>query len=1324
MSDVDLFLIQAQLDIDRAFSDVDTKSRYLYAQQRQLLFEHQDTLKQIEEQNKRGQENTQKHAKQTREELGYLAKQVEEVKHRLIEAFSIGAIEEFARRSIDGFAEFNRAMRVTQETLGKTESQMREMEEQLASLQAATGRYKGAFAGPQRDFNEGLKGMGVDVKELFTVSVMSQELLGAKITDMNAIIQTQIRNLKRPVEEVEADMSYLTHTIQGTGAAFTSMMPQIQRSTDVMGLSGKDLLKTFDDLFRIVNQGFGGDQQAAMQQVTSIYQKYLTDPKFGIEIEKIKSSGGGAKEVWDKIIERTREYLKHPDLMLKQGFTTDQIEALKLIEANGTKAIDTNTNVGKSFESVSKQFMRSVDDPLGRLNALKGAAIETKDAAGSLFTTLGQPVFEKMTRDILDAQKLLDDVNSKLPKPGGSGAPAPPGLAEGGVVTKPTMAMIGEKGPEAVIPIADIQRAQARDEAEMSRSQSEQAQKEQAESATTERLHQLALMGMDRRAPFRDWDDMLKGQDVGGGGGGGGGPGGSGRGPGGSGRGPSDSATPKDPKPDDVKAGGPGAGGPKGPVDKDGKPLFPTPEQHPESAAGIPGLPGTPSGPALTPEQRKAAAQPGGTTTAGWQPDLQTKKGMIGPRNEAQSDYLRAVRKPAADEIAKDPQLRAMLRGIGHAEDGKDPAAPLEALLGRWQYEREHGHPTVTLRSMLERTGRNQFFNPIRQGQLNANIAAANRDQKRFDDAIDYVTGGSNRLRGYYDQGGFGDPNFAYHVLEEGEYEPPRGARGREGYGPWPPGPDSASKKAWRDAQQEKIRTGRSTTVGGNPPSTPPTHLPPIGPIAGAPGGPSGPTLTPEQRKALGADPSSGTPVSFAPGTPGSPMTGELWSGLGASRSAYGGLKAHSHKGFDVSAPEGTQIYAEGEGTVVKNEFQPGATGGIVTIRYADGTTAKYMHLSNWQQKGITPGATVKAGQVLALSGSSPAARASGPHLHVEYYDKNGRVIDPAARHGWGKTNPKGEGLRGRLTFAGLPGSYPAGTTREQAEAAAGGAKTKAVGRSDLAIDAQERRPLVFLHGMGYGRPSFRSLGTAEQIRAGIDADMTRVATARDQELYVIPASGDNPADQEKQLRAYLKLHPDADVEGFSAGGYTLRRLKKDFPRAHFTELGTGPGGKDARFPGVSHMKLPRAEAERAETERAKRDAAKQVKTAENTKPPAEKDPPPPPAPEAKKPDPVAHHAPHGPRKKMAGGGVVTSATDVTIGEAGPEAVVPLGDDYQKIMQELGAPIRPEIEAPRPPSQQRLYAAQRRASQQQEHWTSKAENRYQAWNSYGDIGPV
>ena len=58
---------------------------------------------------------------------------------------------------------------------------------------------------------------------------------------------------------------------------------------------------------------------------------------------------------------------------------------------------------------------------------------------------------------IRGANKISITVPSWVPKIGGKGfslnIPEIPSLAAGGIVTKPTLALIGENGPEAVVPL-------------------------------------------------------------------------------------------------------------------------------------------------------------------------------------------------------------------------------------------------------------------------------------------------------------------------------------------------------------------------------------------------------------------------------------------------------------------------------------------------------------------------------------------------------------------------------------------------------------------------------------------------------------------------------------------------------------------------------------------------------------------------------------------------------------------------------------------------------------------------------------------------------
>lgn len=101
------------------------------------------------------------------------------------------------------------------------------------------------------------------------------------------------------------------------------------------------------------------------------------------------------------------------------------------------------------------------------------------------------------------------------------------------------------------------------------------------------------------------------------------------------------------------------------------------------------------------------------------------------------------------------------------------------------------------------------------------------------------------------------------------------------------------------------------------------------------------------------------------------------------------------HDGVDLAAPTGTDVYATGNGTVVKAHREP-AYGNFIEINHGFGYRTCYAHLS---KIFVKEGDSVKRGQVIGHVGST--GRSTGPHLHYEvryrgtpvnpeiYYDKN-----------------------------------------------------------------------------------------------------------------------------------------------------------------------------------------------------------------------------------------------------------------------------------------------------------------------------------------------
>lgn len=84
------------------------------------------------------------------------------------------------------------------------------------------------------------------------------------------------------------------------------------------------------------------------------------------------------------------------------------------------------------------------------------------------------------------------------------------------------------------------------------------------------------------------------------------------------------------------------------------------------------------------------------------------------------------------------------------------------------------------------------------------------------------------------------------------------------------------------------------------------------------------------------------------------------------------------HSGLDISAPQGTKIYATGDGVVVYAGFR-GAYGYCVIIAHSYKYSTWYGHCSKLL---VERGMRVTTGQTIALIGAT--GQATGSHLHYE----------------------------------------------------------------------------------------------------------------------------------------------------------------------------------------------------------------------------------------------------------------------------------------------------------------------------------------------------
>jgi murein DD-endopeptidase MepM/ murein hydrolase activator NlpD len=108
-------------------------------------------------------------------------------------------------------------------------------------------------------------------------------------------------------------------------------------------------------------------------------------------------------------------------------------------------------------------------------------------------------------------------------------------------------------------------------------------------------------------------------------------------------------------------------------------------------------------------------------------------------------------------------------------------------------------------------------------------------------------------------------------------------------------------------------------------------------------------------------------------------MNFRITSGYGMRTNPIGG-NIQFHGGLDLAAPQGTEILAAADGTVIETGWD-GVLGNFVKIGHSGNWTSTYGHM---QKIGTEVGTRVGSGAVIGWVGST--GYSTGPHLHFELW--------------------------------------------------------------------------------------------------------------------------------------------------------------------------------------------------------------------------------------------------------------------------------------------------------------------------------------------------
>jgi hypothetical protein len=317
---------------------------------------------------------------------------------------------------------------------------------------------------------------------------------GVADTDLRTALATLARGMGS-AELAQSNLNLALDISAATGKDLTSVSEALSKAYNgqttalaKLDPSMRGLVKegaSFQELGKIMEETFGGAATAAAETAEGRFKR------MGVAIGEAQESIGAALI---PIIEKLLPFLEkaatwigeNTDLVVKLGVAFGAVAAAVVITNTAMKAWTVITTaatvaqkafnlamtanpivlataaivaIGVAIVAAYKKFepFRDIVDSIGK--ALKAAFTGTVDAlktAVNAYLGIYKGIFNAIAKAWNNTiGKLSFKVPSWVPGLGGKGFDVPniPELADGGIVTRPTLAMIGEAGPEAVVPL-------------------------------------------------------------------------------------------------------------------------------------------------------------------------------------------------------------------------------------------------------------------------------------------------------------------------------------------------------------------------------------------------------------------------------------------------------------------------------------------------------------------------------------------------------------------------------------------------------------------------------------------------------------------------------------------------------------------------------------------------------------------------------------------------------------------------------------------------------------------------------------------------------
>ena len=242
--------------------------------------------------------------------------------------------------------------------------------------------------------------------------------------------------------------------------------PSEQTTPELPELNLEDYYSQVESLMESVNELMSGFGESITENLTSAFEGVgEIFSTFGESItEGLTSTFEGAGEIFSTFgegitegltstFEGAGEIFSQFGELVTQGLTAAQESATSSLEAINTAFTSTKEQIQSSWAELPA-FFSGIFDGLGGVAAAAGSAIEA-----GLTAPIGS-IIAAWSSAAATISSIISSISAQaaaMPSiPSGGGLPA---HAEGGFITSPEIALIGEKGAELILPLTDRERS-------------------------------------------------------------------------------------------------------------------------------------------------------------------------------------------------------------------------------------------------------------------------------------------------------------------------------------------------------------------------------------------------------------------------------------------------------------------------------------------------------------------------------------------------------------------------------------------------------------------------------------------------------------------------------------------------------------------------------------------------------------------------------------------------------------------------------------------------------------------------------------------------